>query len=165
MAAAPRRLGGLLSLCLSVALTLAVGAIGGLATAHSVNTWYSTLSKPSFSPPNWLFGPVWTTLYILMGIAAWRIYLAPEGRARRAALWLYTVQLALNLAWSMIFFGLRAPLPALVELGMLLVAIVATGIVFWRLQRLAALLLMPYLVWSSFAWVLNFEIWRLNNAG
>lgn len=159
------RLGSLLSLCLSIALTLAVGAIGGLATAHSVDTWYAGLNKPSFNPPNWLFGPVWTTLYVLMGVAAWRIYLTPGGRARQAALWLYIVQLALNLGWSLIFFGLRAPLAALVELAVLLAVIVATGIAFWRVQRIAALLLLPYLVWSSFAFALNFEIWRLNPLG
>jgi len=157
-----QRLHSLLSLCLSIALTLAVGAIGAVTTAQSVGAWYATLHKPSFNPPNWLFGPVWTTLYVLMAVAAWRIYVTPDGRARRTALRLYVLQLGLNLAWSWIFFGLRAPLPALVELVMLLAAIVATTIAFARVQPSAALLLLPYLFWSGFALLLNFEIWRLN---
>src|SRR5512143_3566178 len=128
------------SFCLSVALALAAGAIGGLATSHSVDSWYAGLNKPAFNPPNWLFAPVWTFLYGLMAVAAWRIYLGPESRTRGAALGLYLVQLALNLAWSVIFFGLRSPLAALLELALLLVAIQATAALFWRLDRLAALL-------------------------
>ncbi|HWA61854.1 MAG TPA: TspO/MBR family protein [Caulobacteraceae bacterium] len=153
-----------LSLTLSIALALAVGAVGGLATASSIPDWYAGLRKPSFNPPNWVFGPVWTTLYVLMALAASRIDVRAEGRARGAALVLYAVQLTLNLAWSLIFFGLRAPGPALMELAVLLPAILATALAFWRLDRTAGLLLAPYALWCSFAFVLNFEIWRLNPA-
>ena len=155
----------IVSLCLSIALTLAVGAIGRLATAQSVDTWYAGLNKPSFNPPNWVFGPAWTTLYILMAVAAWRIYLGPESRSRRAALGLYGVQLVLNLGWSIVFFGLRSPFPALLNLAVLLVAVATMGMSFWRLDRSAGLLLVPYMLWSTFAFVLNLEIWRLNRVG
>ncbi len=154
-----------LSVCLSTTLTLAVGATGGFATASSVTTWYAGLNKPSFNPPNWLFGPVWTVLYVLMAVAAWRVYLTPRSAARTRSLSLYGLQLALNLAWSLIFFGLRAPLSSLLELALLLAAILATALAFCRLERLAALLLAPYLAWSGFAFLLNFEIWRLNSGG
>jgi len=163
--AAQARRPRVLSFWLSIALTLAVSVIGGLATAHSVDSWYAGLSKPSFNPPNWVFAPVWTTLYFLMAIAAWRIYLGPESRSRRAALALYGVQLALNLGWSPIFFGLRAPFPALLELALLLMAIVGTAVSFWRLDRPAGLLLVPYALRSAFAFVLNLEIWQLNRLG
>lgn len=151
-----------LSFWLSIALTMAVSVIGGLATAHSVDSWYAGLNKPSFNPPNWVFAPVWTMLYLLMAIAAWRIYLGPESRSRRAALALYGAQLALNLGWSLIFFGLRSPFPAMLELALLLMAIVGTAVLFWRLDRPAGLLLVPYALWSAFAFALNLEIWRLN---
>lgn len=153
----------LLSLAASIALTLAVGAVGGAATASSVGTWYVGLAKPPFNPPNWIFGPVWTTLYILMAVAAWRVYQRAEGRARIRALGLYLVQLTLNLGWSLIFFGLRNPALALVELAALLVALVLTLVAFWRIDRLAGALLAPYLAWSSFAFALNAAIWRLNS--
>jgi translocator protein len=158
--AAPRS--RILAFCLSIALTLAVSALGGLATTRSVDTWYAGLNKPWFNPPNWVFAPVWTALYILMAIAAWRIYLRPPSRSRRDALSLYGVQLTLNLGWSLIFFGLRSPLPALVELALLRMAILATVVSFWRLDRPAGLLITPYALWSAFALVLNLEIWRLN---
>ena len=150
------------SLLASIALTVTVGAIGGLATAHSVDTWYPGLNKPSFNPPNRVFAPVWTALYVLMAIAAWRVFLAVQSRSRTLALALFGLQLALNLAWSLIFFGLRAPLPALVELALLLLAIAATVAMFWRLDRLAGVLLVPYAAWCCFAFLLNAEIWLLN---
>lgn len=153
------------SLCLSIVLTLAVGAIGGLATARSVDSWYAGLNKPSFNPPNWVFGPVWTTLYILMAVAAWRIYIGAESRSRRIALGIYGLQLALNLGWSLVFFGLQSPLPALLELALLLLALIATAVCFWRLDRPAGLLLAPYALWSGFAFLLNLELWRLNRSG
>lgn len=157
-----RRIGPILSLGASLALTLAVGAVGGLATASSVGTWYAALAKPAFNPPNWVFGPVWTSLYILMAIAAWRVYRASAGRARRAALRLYAAQLALNLGWSLLFFGLRQPPLALAELAVLIAAVLGTTVLFWRVDRPAGLLLIPYLLWISFAFLLNWEIVRLN---
>jgi len=163
--AAPVRRPRVLSFWFSIALTMAVSAIGGLATPRALDSWYAGLNKPSFNPPNWIFAPVWTTLYILMAIAAWRIYLGPESRSRRAALALYALQLALNLAWPLIFFGLGSPFLALLELALLLMAIVGTAVSFGRLDRPAGLLLVPYALWSAFAFVLNLEIWRLNRLG
>ena len=145
-----------------VGVAVAVGAIGGLATASSVETWYPTLNKPAFNPPNAVFGPVWTTLYVVMGLAAWRVWRTPATPARRRALILYAVQLALNLAWSLIFFGLRQPGLALIDIALLLAAILAATVAFWRLDRPAGLMMAPYIAWVAFASALNFEIWRLN---
>ena len=155
--------GGLVSAAASVAIALAVGAVGGFATASSVTTWYAGLNKPSFNPPNGVFAPVWTTLYVLMALAAWRVWRADaaDGR-RRSALVLYAVQLALNLAWSLIFFGLRQPGLALGEVALLMAAAIATDAAFWRIDRPAGLMMAPYAAWVAFASVLNLEIWRLN---
>jgi tryptophan-rich sensory protein len=163
----PGARGGLVSAAVSVAIALAVGAIGGFATASSVTTWYVGLNKPAFNPPNAVFGPVWTTLYVLMALAAWRVWRAgPPGSSgggrRRLALILYAVQLALNLAWSLIFFGLRQPGLALAEIAVLLAAVFATSAAFWRIDRPAGLMMVPYAAWVAFASLLNLEIWRLN---
>lgn len=158
--ATPRR--GLIAAVVSVAIALAAGAIGGLATASSVATWYPSLNKPAFNPPNAVFGPVWTTLYILMAVAAWRVWRSGPAPGRRAALTLYGVQLALNLAWSLLFFGLRNPGLALGEVVLLLGSVVATATLFWRLDRPAGSMMIPYAAWVAFASLLNFEIWRLN---
>lgn len=147
---------------ISIAIALAVGAVGGLATASSVSTWYPGLNKPAFNPPNAVFAPVWTTLYVLMALAAWRVWRKGPGRARDGALLVYAVQLVLNLAWSLIFFGLRAPGPAFAEVLALLASVIACAALFWRLDRTAGLLMVPYAAWVAFASALNFEIWRLN---
>ena len=155
--------GGLVSAAFSVAIALAAGGVGGFATASSVTTWYVGLNKPAFNPPNFLFAPVWTVLYVLMALAAWRIWRAPRAASGRGpALTLYAVQLALNLAWSLIFFGLRRPDLALAEVALLLAAVIATAALFWRVDRPAGLMLIPYAAWTAFAALLNFEIWRLN---
>lgn len=154
---------GWLSAAVSVGLALAVGAVGGLATASSVTSWYPGLEKPAFNPPNAVFGPVWTMLYVLMALAAWRVWRAgATGRLRRTALILYGVQLALNLGWSLLFFGLRQPGLALGEIVVLFAALLATGVAFFRVDRPAGLMMIPYGAWVAFATVLNFEIWRLN---
>ncbi len=159
----PRARKGLLAAVLFVALSLAVGAIGGFATASSVTSWYLTLNKPSFNPPSAVFAPVWTTLYILMALAAWRVWRSPAADdSRRRALILYGVQLALNLGWSLIFFGLRRPDLAMIEIVVMLAAILATTAAFARIDRPAAWMMAPYVAWVSFASVLNFAIWRLN---
>jgi tryptophan-rich sensory protein len=159
----PRRPGGA-ALGLSLALHFCVAAVGGAVTAPSVKSWYATLTLPSFNPPAFVFGPVWTVLYALMAVAAWRIWRTAPGApaGRRAALAAYGVQLGLNLAWSMLFFGLHAPLAALVDLALLLAALLLTFTRFWRLDRIAALLMVPYLAWSAFAFVLNAAVCALN---
>jgi tryptophan-rich sensory protein len=153
---------GWISALVSIAIALAVAAVGGWATATSVTTWYAGLAKPAFTPPNGVFGPVWTTLYVLMALAAWRVWRAGPVAGRRPALVLYAVQLALNLLWSVLFFGLRQPGLALVEVVLLFAAILATAFAFWRIDRPAGLMLAPYAAWVAFASALNFEVWRLN---
>jgi tryptophan-rich sensory protein len=141
-------------------LTLAVGAISGIATAHSIDDWYAGLAKPSFNPPNEIFGPVWTTLYVLMGVAAWRVW-RRVGLNSKAML-LFFIQLAFNFAWSFIFFEAHAIALALVEIAVLLALIIATTIAFWRIDRFAGLLVVPYIAWVAFATALNAAIWQLN---
>ena len=145
-----------------VALCLGVGALGGLATARSVATWYPTLAKPAFTPPDAVFGPVWTVLYLMIAVAGWRVWRKRGLSGARAEFFLYATQLALNLGWSMVFFGLRAIGPALAEIAVLLAAVIANAVAFWRIDRPAGALLTPYAVWVSFAAALNFAIWRLN---
>lgn len=145
-----------------VAACLAVGAIGGAVTATSVGTWYQQLRKPSFNPPNWVFAPVWTALYIAMAVAAWRVWRARGLEGARSALVLFALQLALNLGWSILFFGLRQIGLALIEILILLATLVATTLAFRRIDGIAALLLVPYVAWVSFATVLTAAVWRLN---
>lgn len=145
-----------------VAACLAVGAIGGAVTSSSVGTWYQQLRKPSFNPPNWIFAPVWTALYIAMAVAAWRVWRQRGLEGARSALVLFAAQLALNLGWSVLFFGVRQIGLALVEILILLATIVAMALAFRRVDGIAALLLIPYVLWVSFATVLNAAIWRLN---
>lgn len=157
--------GGPLSAAVSVTIALGVGAIGAFATTSSIATWYAALNKPPFNPPNAVFGPVWTALYVMMAIAVWRVWRAPAGqnpRDRRRALVAYAVQLALNLCWSLIFFGLRKPGLALAEVAVLFAAVLACANWFWRIDRVAGLLMLPYAAWVAFASLLNFEVWRLN---
>ena len=145
-----------------IALTLMVGALGSLVTTPAIPTWYAGLARPSFAPPNWVFAPVWTTLYVMMAVAAWLIWRQPPSPARRAALRLFAVQLALNTIWSFLFFGFGRIDLALLEIAVLWAAIVATTFAYAGLSRAAAWLMVPYLAWVSFAAVLNFAFWRLN---
>ena len=137
-------------------LCLAVGGGAGFLTAQSVVTWFPTLVKPSFNPPAWLFAPVWTTLYIMMAVAAWLVWL------RKGSLVLFYMQLALNFAWSLLFFGLHSPALALVDIVALWIMILLTLLGFWKVDRRAGWLMVPYLAWVSFASVLNASIWWLN---
>lgn len=143
--------------------TLVLGSLSGLVTVDAISGWYASLNKPSFNPPNWVFGPAWTVLYILMGLAAGLVWCS-EGDAalKRRALMAYAVQLGLNLAWSLIFFGLQAPKLALVEIIVLWIAIVWCIRVFRPVHAVAAYLLVPYLLWVTFASVLNGAIVVLN---
>lgn len=152
----------ILALVLLVGLCLGVGGLGGAVTAESVTTWYATLNKPSFNPPNWIFGPVWTALYILMGVAAWRVWRSAHRDTARGPLAVFALQLAVNLGWSVAFFGLRNPGLAVVVILALDLLVLATALMFRRIDRLAAWLLVPYLAWISFATVLNVTIWRIN---
>jgi tryptophan-rich sensory protein len=155
----------LLALLAFLVLCFGVAAIGSGVTEPSMNTWFSTLGKPSFNPPGWVFGPVWTVLYALMAVAAWRVWRRAGFQAGRGALSIFGVQLALNLAWPLIFFGLRRIDLAVLCIVALWVAIAATIAAFHRIDRWAACLLVPYLAWVSFAAVLNMAIWHLNWGG
>ena len=146
----------------SLALPLAAGAIGGIVTAGAIPTWYAGLAKPAWNPPNAVFGPVWTVLYVAMGIAlavVWQRSLDPR---RRRAVIVFGVQLVLNLAWTLTFFGLRQPGLAVLVIGVLWITIAATIVAFGSINRLAAALLVPYLAWVTFASALNVAVWQLN---
>jgi translocator protein len=143
-----------------IIITLAVGMLGGWAVSGSVSGWYTTINRPSWNPPNWVFGPVWTVLYIMMAIAAWLVWRTKDRIA--PAMILYFSQLALNFAWSLLFFGARSPGLGLIDVVMLWLAVVATMLAFFGRSTWAGLLMVPYLAWVSFAAVLNFTIWRLN---
>ncbi len=145
--------------------TFTAAAIGGAATSEGVRDWYPLLRKPSWTPPGWLFGPAWTLLYAMMSVAAWRIWLLRPAPATRTALILFFSQLALNALWSILFFGLRRPDLALLEILALWLLLAATQRTFWRLDRMAGLLWAPYLAWVTFAAVLNAAIWWLNRGG
>jgi tryptophan-rich sensory protein len=147
----------------SIILCLMAGFIGSVFTQAAVPTWYATLNKPSFTPPSGVFGPVWTTLYLLMGISLFLIWrIDGELQQRRKALVVFILQLALNALWSILFFGLRSPLAGLVGIICLWTAIWLTIHLFARISRMAAWLLAPYLLWVSFAVVLNASIFVLN---
>jgi len=150
------------TLLVFVVLCLAVGAIGGIATASSVTTWYPALRKPAWTPPGSWFAPVWTALYVFVGVAGWRVWDAQPGPGRRRALVLWCVQLALNAAWSPLFFGLRNPGLALVEIVLLAISIAAFVVAARHVSRAATLLFVPYAAWVGFATALNAAIWWLN---
>lgn len=152
-----------LKLLAAIAASLSAGAIGSVFTVSSVSTWYTTLVKPALNPPAWVFGPVWTTLFVLMGVAAFLVWRRGWGRHEvRVALGIFLVQLVLNTFWSIIFFGMHDPGTALIEIVFLWLAILATILAFARVSPTAAWLLAPYLLWVSFASYLNYSIWMLN---
>lgn len=157
-----------IQLFFAVALSQSAGLLGAFFTASSVAVWYPTLVKPALNPPAWVFGPVWTALYVLMGVAAfmvWRVYEKSSGSKKhfaRIALALFALQLALNAWWSIIFFGQQQLGFALLEVVCLWLAIVATIYYFAKLSRTAAWLLVPYVLWVSFASYLNYSLWMLN---
>lgn len=156
----------LLRLVFFIALSLTVGIIGSIYTADSISSWYAYLNKPSFSPPNFVFGPVWTTLYTLMGISAYMVWTKSKNKKEsknvKTALNIFYVQLFFNFIWSFLFFGLQNPLLALVDI-ILLWALVLTMIMrFYGINKYAGLLQIPYLLWISFATILNASILFLN---
>ncbi|MBN1157392.1 tryptophan-rich sensory protein [Candidatus Woesearchaeota archaeon] len=146
-------------LVVSIILPFLASAVGGLFTASSVSTWYVDLTKPSFNPPSWVFGPVWTILYLMMGIS---LYLLWIKKSNRTAFILFGIQLVLNASWSILFFGLKVPLYALIEIIFLWFAILMTIIYFYKINKVSAYFLIPYILWVSFASVLNFAIFILN---
>lgn len=151
-----------IKLIISIVLCVLLGSVGGLVTVNEIPTWYATLNKPSFNPPNWLFGPVWTTLYVLMGIGVYLIWKQPVSKERNKALQVFILQFILNFCWSFIFFGLHATGWALIEMMALWILILLTILHFAKHSKLAAWLLVPYIAWVSFALLLNAAIWKLN---
>ena len=152
-----------LKLLASVAACQLAGALGAIFTSSAIPSWYAGLKKPEFTPPNWLFGPMWISLYLLMAVAAWRVW--QKGLAHpgvRRALAVFIAQLLLNALWSPVFFGLRAPLAGAVVIILLWLAIALTIALFWNVSRSAALLLIPYILWVSLATALNISIYLLN---
>ncbi len=150
-------------LLLFIFVCQSAGLIGSLFTFPAIGSWYAGLIKPSFSPPNWLFGPAWTTLYTLMGIAIFLIWLSPkENKGRDKSFVLFFTQLILNTLWSIIFFGLKNPLLAFVEIILLWVLILLTTLQFYKVNRSASFLMIPYILWVSFASVLNLFVFLLN---
>ena len=150
-------------LAASLVITFLPGILGSVVTINSVNTWYSTLRKPFFSPPNWIFGPVWTTLYFLMGVSLYLVWISKKNqKEKKKALVLFMLQLFLNGVWSFLFFGFQLPLVALFELIMLWFILATTLRSFVRISSTAALLLIPYFLWVSFAMLLNAAIVLLN---
>lgn len=158
----PNRRRDVIGLVSFLALCLAVSGIGGAITATSVGTWYQALEKPPFNPPDWVFAPVWTTLYVMMAIAGWRVWRRVGIETRKTALIVFAVQLGLNLAWSLLFFGSQRIGLALAEIIVLLVAIIANTTMFWRIDRLAGVLFVPYVLWVAYATVLNAALWVIN---
>jgi tryptophan-rich sensory protein len=139
-----------------------VAALGSLATAGEVGDWYAALEKPAWTPPGWVFGPVWTVLYLLIAVAGWLVWRRAGWRGAPVALGLFCLQLSLNGAWSPVFFGLHEIGWGLAIVAGLWVAVLATILAFWRVTALAGALLIPYQVWITFAAALNFALWRLN---
>jgi benzodiazapine receptor len=151
-----------LKLLLCIIIPLAIGAVSGVATASSIDTWYVNIEKPSFNPPNYLFGPVWTTLYVLMGISFFMIIQAKKSELKTKAITIFCIQLFLNFWWSFIFFKFQLLGLAFIEIILIWLSIAAMIILFFEINKTAALLQIPYLLWVSYASVLNGTIWLLN---
>ena len=153
-------------LVISIGVCQGAGILGSIFVAPMIDTWYEGLVKPAFSPPSWVFGPVWVTLYTLMGISlylVWRSRKASEGECNVCeSMSLFLLQLALNVLWTYLFFWLQEPLVAFIEIVLLLCVVLLTIWRFWYSSKVAAYLLIPYAVWIVFAAVLNFSIWQLN---
>jgi len=152
----------ILKLVASVMLCQVAGFLGSLFTTPAIPTWYATLKKPFFNPPNWIFSPVWISLFILMGISLFFVWRRPDHPKFKIAFIFFFVQLILNILWSAAFFGLRAPLLGLMDIVLLWIAILFTILNFLKVSKFAGALLIPYLVWVSFATLLNFSLWVLN---
>ena len=150
-----------IKLIVCVGISELAGIIGAIFTVSAIPSWYATLHKPALNPPSWVFGPVWTTLYLLMGISLWLVWKSDSSEKKRA-MWLFAVQLALNAIWSPIFFGAHSLGNALAVIVLMWAAIVFTIISFAKISKTAAWLLVPYILWVSFAAYLNYAIWAMN---
>ncbi len=145
-----------------ILICLIVQVIGGFWTKETVLTWYPRLVKPSWTPPDWVFGPVWSGLYVMIAVSGWLVFRVKHSHYRTLALIVYGSQLALNFIWSFLFFSLCSPFLGLIDIVLLWILIMMTIITFWRLSPIAAYLLVPYFFWVTYAVALNFEIWLLN---
>jgi tryptophan-rich sensory protein len=153
----------ILKLIVAVFICEIAGVIGSVFTVASIPAWYATINKPWFTPPNWLFGPVWTTLFLLMGISLYFIWdKGFSDKKSRLAIYVFAIQLALNVIWSILFFGLQNPFIAFTEIIVLWIAILANIVVFYRISKKAGILLVPYIVWVTIAALLNYSVWILN---
>jgi len=153
----------IVKLVISLVACQCAGLVGSIFTSPAISTWYAALGKPLFSPPNWLFAPAWGTLYLLMGVAAfliWRQGFSKEGV--KSAMVIFLVQLVINALWSVAFFGLKSPIAGVVVIVILWIAILVNILKFFRLSAVAGSLLIPYILWVSFATALNIAIWMLN---
>ena len=152
-----------LKFIISIVLVWVVGVSGSLFTASSVNSWFPSLVKPSFNPPSWVFGPVWTILYIMIGISLYLVWTTKANKIfKKKAYWIFGIQLVLNAMWSIAFFGAQNPGLAFIVIVLLWISIILTMIEFYKIRKAAGYLLVPYFLWVSFASVLNFAIWVLN---
>ena len=153
----------ILKIILVVVVCVTIGYLSGMVTRDSIITWYPTLVKPVFNPPNWIFAPVWTLLYVMMGIAAGLVWTSnSDEQTTKKAIGFFAIQFGLNALWSYLFFGLHNPLLALIEIFLLLLMIFETYVQFKKIDKVAGMLLLPYLAWVSFATFLNASIWWLN---
>jgi tryptophan-rich sensory protein len=152
----------ILKLVTSVILCQIAGFLGSLFTTPAIPTWYKTLNKPFFTPPNWIFSPVWISLFVLMGISLFFVWRRPDHPQFKPALLFFFVQLILNIFWSIAFFGLKSPLLGLMDIVLLWIAILFTILNFFKVSKFSGALLVPYLLWVSFAALLNFFLWILN---
>lgn len=152
----------IIKLIISILLPLSVGAIAGMFTAQAVPTWYASLNRPSFNPPNWVFGPVWTFLYILLGFSFFLIWKLENSKQRNLAIWAFSIQLLLNFIWSFLFFYFNMIGIALIEIILLWLSIVFMLYSFYRINHLSAFINIPYLLWVTFATILNAGYYFLN---
>jgi translocator protein len=151
-----------IKLIVSIIVPLGIGSIAGIFTSDAVPTWYETLNKPSFNPPNWIFGPVWTTLYFLMGVSLFLIWKQPANKERTRAIQVFIIQLVLNFCWSFLFFYYHQIGLALVEIILLWLSILSMIVLFYRIKSAAAYINIPYLLWVTFATILNAAYYFLN---
>lgn len=151
---------GILVICIIVPLS--IGALGGIATTQGLESWYLTIQKPSFNPPNYVFGPVWSLLYTLMGVSLFLVLTSKNKHSNSKVIIIFTIQILLNLAWSFIFFKFHLLGWALVEIILIWISIIAMIIIFYKINKAAAILQIPYLLWVSFASILNGAFWYIN---